>query len=102
MFKPTSGVNSTRSRRPGNPILYRDRRAEHDTPLAELTGTDWADCKRLNSVTAYVACIGFNMRVHEGQKRARVWPRTGSAHIEAPLLPHGSPHFADDTVLSSC
>jgi hypothetical protein len=103
-FRLSPGMTLTRSRRPGDTILYRDHRAERDTPLAELdwTGTDWADCKRLNSVAAYVACIEINMRVHEGRKRARVWPPNGSAHIEAPLLPDGSPRFSDDTVLSLC
>jgi hypothetical protein len=40
------------------------------------------------------------MRMREGQKRARLWPPNGSAHIEAPLLPDGSPHFSDDAASS--
>jgi hypothetical protein len=32
------------------------------------TGLDWTDCKRLNSVAAYVACIKINIRTPEWQE----------------------------------
>lgn len=62
------------------------------------TGLDWTDCKRLNSVVAYVACMKININTPEWQQRVRIWGPNGSAHVSALHAPDGSPHFSDDAV----